>query len=467
MRKMKIQSWIAYLKYFFFYLFLISIPWQKRHIFSDLPLGGAFNEWTSISLYVSDILLGLTLFFWLAEYLLDREAGIRKREVGIRNYELRFAIYGLLIALLVWSSLSLLNVQEFKIAFYRLMKLLEVIILFLFIIYNLKLRKYRILAYFNLIFSGVIQSIIALGQYISQHSLGLKILGEVDLAPDIIGVAKIVVGGEKIIRSYGTFPHPNVLGGFLILIILLSLYLYLDLKRFFSPRLKKIISIFLLFVTPLFLLCLILTFSRTAWFGFLLILGGWIFFVFQKKYLLSSFLVLTLVLITIIFSFIFLAPQISTRTKIIDSPAGDLALSNRLFLNRIAFSIIAQKPWRGGGLGNFVFYLSRLINFNLPAWRLQPVHNIYLAIASEIGIPGLLLFLALLWFTIYYGMKSRKNNMEVWCLELIFISYLLIGFFDHYFYDLQQGALIFWLVLSTIWSIILSPSFSVSLYKDN
>jgi len=45
---------------------------------------------------------------------------------------------------------------------------------------------------------------------------------------------------------------------------------------------------------------------------------------------------------------------------------------------------------------------------------------------------------------------SRETLLNVrlnYFLVAIFISFLFIGLFDHYFWTLQQGRLIFWLVL--------------------
>ena len=54
--------------------------------------------------------------------------------------------------------------------------------------------------------------------------MGFWFLGESILGPEIPGVAKIVVAGGKILRAYGTFPHPNILAAFLLLGLFSSYY---------------------------------------------------------------------------------------------------------------------------------------------------------------------------------------------------------------------------------------------------
>ncbi|MCK4892131.1 MAG: hypothetical protein KAS78_05680, partial [Candidatus Pacebacteria bacterium] len=144
-----------------------------------------------------------------------------------------------------------------------------------------------------------------------------KITGESVIGPQIPGVAKIAVDGEKIIRAYGTFPHPNILGGFLIFTTVITIYLYLEHKRcslssqldfraysenkkmfiyicltqifkFVYIKTIKFLRLFqynninsiqsqdilysLLWITLIFVqtAAIFFTFSRTAWIGFLL-----------------------------------------------------------------------------------------------------------------------------------------------------------------------------------------------------
>ena len=83
-------------------------------------------------------------------------------------------------------------------------------------------------------------------------------------------------------------------------------------------------------------------------------------------------------------------------------------------------------------------------------WRYQPVHNLYLLIATETGILGLVLFLGFIFLLVW---KTRRPNIRVdadircprtFYVILFFI--LLLGFFDHYFWTLQQGMLIVWII---------------------
>jgi len=63
---------------------------------------------------------------------------------------------------------------------------------------------------------------------------------------------------------------------------------------------------------------------------------------------------------------------------------------------------------------------------------LQPVHNVFLLILSEIGLIGFSLFSTLL----YFFFKNRE-----WSLRFVMglVAVFIIGIFDHYLFSLPQG----------------------------
>jgi len=132
----------------------------------------------------------------------------------------------------------------------------------------------------------------------------------------------------------------------------------------------------------------------------------------------------------------------------------------RLALNESALSMWKQYSLLGVGLGNFLVVLpsvlpSRIIYF------LQPVHNIYLLLLSEIGVIGICLFLLLgVYFVKHelrimnYGKTKERHVLfsiiHYSCLPAgrALFAILLLGFVDHYPLSLQQGRLFFTLLIS-------------------
>ena len=78
--------------------------------------------------------------------------------------------------------------------------------------------------FFNIIIIlGLFQAIIGIIQFFLQKSIDLFWLRESLISPEILGVAKVILNGEKYIRAYGLMTHPNVLGGFLLFSIVITL----------------------------------------------------------------------------------------------------------------------------------------------------------------------------------------------------------------------------------------------------
>jgi O-antigen ligase len=81
------------------------------------------------------------------------------------------------------------------------------------------------------------------------------------------------------------------------------------------------------------------------------------------------------------------------------------------------------------------------------ALYIQPVHNIYFLVLSETGSVGLVVLLYCLWIT--YRRLKKNTNFE---LLALFILILFLGFFDHYFFTLQQGQLLIVIIFGLFWS---------------
>ncbi len=402
-----------------FYLLVFCLPWQTRKVL--YLWGGGFNEWTSAYLYLTDILVILLFCFW----------ALRKRR---KRFLKEFKIFKLkdsgfwLVAFLFFSSVTLIQARNLPLGFYAWFKLLEFVILFFYCKQNYKeiFNFKRVAQVF--VASGVFQSLIAISQFVSQKSLGLRLLTESPLGPAIDGVAKFTANGLTFIRAYGSLPHPNLLAVYLLTCLFFVYYLWFEKKRNFRG------NCFLSFIYILLLLALFLTFSRMIIFVFFL--ASLIFFILifkkHKKKALNLFLLL------IVSSFIFFLiaqPEISARFQIF---SGEQAVGLRLFYNQVAYDTIQQYPWLGIGLGNFVWEIKDIFNL-FSNWLHQPVHNVYLLIASEVGLIGLIIFLMF----IYQLLVQNKDKL----LLIIILSFLFIALFDHFFWTLQQGQLILWLVL--------------------
>ncbi len=168
------------------------------------------------------------------------------------------------------------------------------------------------------------------------------------------------------IRTYGTFVHPNPYAFYLIIILALAVNLFLYHRRR-RPR------FLLLGLICAALICVLLSFTRTAWFGFLIIIFLAAFF--RQKKLLWIFFALVLI-------FGLLSP---IRLRFYDLATSFNSLAHRLYIWKGGLEHLPRFPILGRGLGSFV--LMDIFG--------EPAHNDFLRVFFELGLLGLLIYLVL------------------------------------------------------------------------
>ena len=261
--------------------------------------------------------------------------------------------------------------------------------------------------------STVIISLIGISQFLKQSSLDgpFYYLGERHFNLSTPDIAKTTyLSSNLYLRPYSTFSHPNSLAGYLVTIILLLITLPHKLKP------KK--TLFYLTLS-LSLIVLFLTFSRTALTTLLLLFPFYLFKISPKKITLLIIPLFTMLML-------FIPTSIST----------DPSLTQRLTLAQASLKIIITSPITGTGLNNFIPALTQSTSIN-DFRLLQPVHNIYLLLISELGLIITIL-------TIFFISRNKKLTIP---LTLPLLAILLTGSFDHYWLTLPQNQLLFFLVL--------------------
>ncbi len=421
MWKSKLETWL-------FYIFLFCIPISLRHIFGYESFN--FIEWTSIYVYVTDLLLGILLLFWA-------RTGIRLKFV-LADY--------FLLAFVVIAGISIKNALDTQVAVFQWIKLTEGAVLY-FYIKNYALERFELPnAFVALVFGGAFQGVIAAFQFIQQGSLGLRYLGESVLIPAMSGIAAFYVEGIKVIRAYGTAPHSNVL----------AIYLFVALGAFYSIAIYQKRAWWWHIFHAIILWAFLLTFSRV-------IIGLWLL-----TFLIRSFLIrfyprfhrefwenkmtrhrsLKIFWTTIAVGALFLACYWSYAENRILVSGNDEAVQLRVLYNNE--SLDSGGPMFGVGIGNFVSWLMTQ-NLHLDRGLYQPVHNMYLLMYSEVGPIGLALFLIFLVLLIYdFCDRTRFRKLYHFSFVLILAVILLSGLFDHFLWTIQTGRLLFWLVLGLV-----------------
>ena len=427
------------LEKYIFYFFLFAIPFQTRKVL--WYSGWRFNEWQSISIYATDILLVILLFF-LA--------------LNLKKFKLARSDYFLIIFWMV-SGISILNSSDYVVSFFHWVRLAELVV-FYFYLSRYAFGKFGLVSsLFAVMVGGIFQAVVAIIQFVKQSDLGLRYIGESVINSDLPGVASFYAStGEKVIRAYGTTPHPNVLAAclFFAMFGFYFIYLYYRLHSKHSPFFDTWDRATLGFYGVM-LFAFFTTFSRVVifiWFVSFCIRAAVIravkhyritFGTEAGRKRITAILLVNLAIIVLFSSLYF--NEIISRSSI---SSEDQAVSLRTFYTKEALSM----KWNllGVGMGNFVGWLMEKEPFLLQ-YAYQPVHNIYLLIYSETGILGLAAFLLFLVFLIKdFITRTRLKRSYDLAMLFFFGSILFIGFFDHLFWTLQQGRLIFWSTLGLL-----------------
>ncbi|MDD3375255.1 MAG: O-antigen ligase family protein [Candidatus Omnitrophica bacterium] len=323
-------------------------------------------------------------------------------------------IFWLLLALFIFSALSLINSGPFLAKGFKALfsKWAEYFLVFAIAIDHFRDRKSIKNFFYVFLFVGGLVGLSAL----SQKFLGFEFFRNKSM------VMRAVTG---------PFENPNSLGSYFV--YCLPIFILLASWKWK----KKIVRILIYFVVVALGMSLLLTFSRSAWLGFSVGLLMIIILSKKKKFPLAVF--------GLFFSSLFLVPSFFKRVMYSFGSAGD---SQRYVIWQGAVDMIKENPFFGKGLGTFMNYFDQYV----PDIGIYYAHNCYLQMWAESGIFTLIAFLSLIGFILYRGVWiSLKNKQDEYGILLIGLvagvfGFLVVSFFDTQLYSLQLSIL-FWVML--------------------
>jgi O-antigen ligase len=267
------------------------------------------------------------------------------------------------------------------------------------------------------------------------RSLNLEWPGLLD--PSIRSASVVqLVDGFRILRAYGTLPHPNILGGFALLSLLGPASLFITNDKPSYPAL-------VLFTFGIILI--VLTFSRSAWLGMLIFMGVLALKArsFDRKRL---FLFLAVGVLTILLALYPLRELVFTRVAAAPVATEQLSIFGREWLNQQAIGIFQDRPLTGVGAGAFIIELASSAVEGAP---IEPVHNVLLLAGSELGIFGGLLSIGLFVAMAVTIVKSRSPRAILAGATVAALG--VTALFDHYLWSLAPGRIMLGLALG-LWS---------------
>lgn len=257
-------------------------------------------------------------------------------------------------------------------------------------------------------------------------------------------------------RVYSYLGNPNLLAGYLIPAVMLS-----GAAIFVWPRwTPKLLAVLSLLVNTA---CLVLTFSRGGWLGF--VAGSF------------ALLVLTVQFWSIRFrpfwrrwalpmllggSIAFLAVAILAvdplRDRVMSIFAGRSDSSNNFRINVwiAVIDMIKDRPWLGIGPGNDAF--NKVYPFyQQPRYTALSAYSVFLEIAVEAGFLGLFTFLWLLLVTFGQGWRQLQRLREIQAVQaywLIAAIATMVGMLVHGLVDTiwfrPQVSTLWWMMLALV-----------------
>jgi len=285
---------------------------------------------------------------------------------------------------IIWSLLSMIKSYSVSVGFKEMIQSLEYFIAIYYIIsLSLTKRDHLTTILHSILLISAIISIDGIGEYIS-------------------------MGGGSY-RVKGTFGHFNAMGTFLAMTTTLAF-----VSATSERDTKRKILFFVILSLNIF--SLLLTFSRGAWIGTIIsiIITSQIKGMFNfVKYFSAIFVFL------VVFSLFVPTSRYTERFKSI-SYISDPASESRLIQYSMAYESIIENPLLGVGIGNNQYHIAE--KYDDPANA--EIHNLFLYIGMERGIPAMLL---LMWIFASYFRKTigRMNKTEDDFYKTIYLA--LIG----------------------------------------
>ncbi|HAI62697.1 MAG: O-antigen ligase-related protein [candidate division WWE3 bacterium GW2011_GWF2_41_45] len=261
-------------------------------------------------------------------------------------------------------------------------------------------------------------SVLSITQFLVKGSVfdSYLFLGEQPYSMSSPLITKEFFFGTTILPPMGLFRHPNVLAGYLAVMLVLAI--------FWIPRSRLSLVSFCLGM-----LALILTFSLFTWAALFLTLVLYKILP-DKKHIMYLYLFgASLILLIPFLPFSYDSASFYRRDSLLGA----------------SYRVAGEFPLLGVGANNFTSYVDDFqvtddIRFT------QPVHNVFALILAESGVFAFVIFL-LIFFEAYAGV-FRKDAVPFFLTMSVL---LLLMSFDHYFWTMHQTSLLFFLILGLSW----------------
>jgi len=410
---------IFYRPYIGFLLVVASIPTDVTGILGDSS--------AVVVLSVTKILAILTVLAAGLEILLSRSIPPMRRLLTPQTSGL---------ILLVGAAVLSAAIHPSQACAQEISRLVTIMIFVMIVIYFVD-RPERVE---HVILTIAIVATVVAVQSILQRAGGNAIVSEqwVPRAGTVADVSEEDIG--RMIRTTGTFSHPAWLGLFLSIAVPLTLFLSWLADRWW-------VVLAGLFAAVVQILGIFSTYSRMAYIGGAI---GVILFMIRRRY---GIALVTGVVLAGVVLFPALPRDFRLRAwSILDYTKSSSSLT-RIGQYRAGLSMFQRHPAVGIGPGNFESAVVAYRDTTPEPYRVEPTgaHNMYIEIAAELGIPGLVLIVYILGSAFRDAWRRRRDDRAngndrgamMWeCLSIALVVFVVSAMFVHAQYVREAWLLI-------------------------
>jgi O-antigen ligase len=400
------------------------LPWQTRWIFGEVFLAGEHTEFGVMSVYVVELAVVVVAIGTATISLPKAFPSFRGRNAILWYCTLLVGLCALLSAAFASNPFF---------SFVMAAHVLFAVILF-FVFSSPSIR-------WNAVCVGLVLGLfpsIVLGifQFVEGFSPAYSWLGLATRDVAHLGDAVFTLNGERVLRAYGVFSHPNIFGGYLGVALFAWWNVLARMRSTIASRFYLLLGGI---GTTMFVCGIVLTGSRSAFLGValgvtLLLVSRAIKHRFTRLITLSGIAGAGIGLV-LMASFAFPSVLADLRGGGVHE---ERSLVERAVLYHDSVSMIhAMNPFVGVGVGSYVL-TSAALNSGKAVFEYQPVHNAYLLAFVEMGVIGFFALLGFGWslFRILFYHLSRHHT--VYALGMVTVVGT-IAWFDHYLWSSWAG----------------------------
>lgn len=401
--------------------FFFLLSWQTRYIFGLSYLSGSSTQFGILSLYATQVflLVGLVIIYvWRGFPVVDARY---QRSLSLGAAIMLAAVISSLLARQSIPALAaLIDIAGAGMAFIALL--------------DKRVDLKKVTAAF--VIGLMLPVCLGLAQVLFGGSGASTFLGLAARDAQALGDAVIMLGDGRVLRAYGSFPHPNIFGGYLAVGALAALSLAIGKCRRTW-----------LIVTGILALGLVTTASRSAVLG--LALGGALTLYVQHilplgqggvrggPFARAYVMPIAISVIALALGLTLFAPSLVASLR------GGGAIEQRSLSERADQyhewpGTMSGKAWLiGNGPRSYVFTLAD-VHPDRGVWEYQPIHNVPLLILSELGLIGFLLTFCWVVTLDRQNFARFPNRDAAYAHGMGKVLFVII-FLDHYLWSTWSG----------------------------